>query len=713
MDSRVRTALVLVFLFGVAAVAEPATAGLAPGVAERPPERCERQSVTVDRVAPVTITGPGDTAEPQPGTEPGRFTGAAAPDVATHGQPTVNVSYTYRRLPDQEGVVEVSMRLPATPGLGSVGFEFREGTVTGTENVATNGSTYEWDGDRDAEIVYRLPINWSKVGNRRGSWTLLEHRSPSTTADVDFRTNIRITGDGYAGNKALVLGSHEVYRRQVAGQTIDLVVPGNVSLLYGPRRTVAALANASRAQGFEARAPVVTAFATPDIREPVPQGTTYGIEFNRTILVDADTELGVWVHEYVHTSQYFPRPEGLRWLAEGSAQYYEEVLTVRSGYGPWAAFQRTLDRGADDDSVLAAPDTWQVGPRYQKGALVLAAIDREIRTATNGSRTIGDVFGRANQWGPNATLETFFGAVRDVGGSNAAATAERYLTTSATPDPTGFKPVYGAGYQQLERQVLEAVAVGQDRNRTLERLGRNPLRLGETVRITARITNNGSARGLARLAPNLDTNTSIIDEPWVGWLRPNETVTRTVSHQFDSPGRYEIRGDTFEGGTFTYRFRVAPERDTASVTGLTVTTDDTDRIGVSTTVRNTGDRDTFVALPVRLDGRRVSTTTLVVGSNSVRTVFFTVNRSGAGTIAVGDAETAIGSSTGTGPTPGDSTASPGGVTRTADSGTGPGSATPNPGDESRPFATGPAVGFLAVLVILGVAGIAARRLRER
>ncbi|MEZ3145681.1 hypothetical protein [Halobaculum sp. MBLA0143] len=485
---------------------------------------------------------------------------------------TLNVSYTYRRLPDEQDVVEVTMRIPATPGIGEVRFEFQEeSTVVTTENVTRSGGVYEWTGETSATVTYRLRIDWSYTGNARESWTLVEHLPPAIRpeAAADTDETIAVAGTGYVGNNTLLLGSHEVHPRQADGQIVHLVVPGDRSLRYGPTRTVDALANVSRSLEVGARDETVHAFATPKIRTEatILEFDGFALDGN-TLLVDADAELAAWVHEYVHTRQAFSTAERLRWLTEGSARYYEWLLAVESGYADWGELREVFRKATNDDSVLSDPDTCRAESDYAKGALVLAAVDREIRTATDGERTLEDALRRINGEDTAPTVDSFVRAVRRVGGPEAAATAERYVTTRAVPefrsDTERLETVYGYRSPQIREQVVHASVVGEDGTRSVNSTdGQITVDLNETFRLTARVENTGDSRGLGAVRPRLSTERlggDYVDTTWVGWVAPNESVTQNATHRFGRPGDYTL----FWNGV-RYDVCVAPARGAPSV----------------------------------------------------------------------------------------------------------------------------------------------------
>ncbi len=610
-------------------------------------------------------SAPGETAGSAASPTDRRALQTTVTRTAGQSDPVVDAAYTYRRLPDRPGVVGVTMHLPRTPAVDRLSVGFREEvTVVDTTNVTRAGERYEWSGQSPAEIAYRVPINWTYVGNRGDAWTLVQHRTPrvDATQSVDLRGAVRVDGEGYVGNTTVLLGAHDVYERRAAGQRVRVVVPAGVELSTGPRRTVETLAGAARSLSIGGRDEVVHGFVTPQIEIGATRLEQPGFALDgTTLLVDADYEIDTWTHEYVHTRQEFPEPDGLRWLTEGSAEYYGWLLSIEQGHDDWGPLRGAFTRGSTDDSVLADPDTWGGETQYDKGALVLGVLDREIRRATDGERTVADAIRRVNG-AEDPTLETFVAAVRDAGGPDAAAAARRYLTTGAAPayrpDDEVLDAVYGVSSDDLERspevrvRVRDVSATRPNGSRTIAPGAETiTLRQGETLRVEARVMNDGETGGLASLVVRRSVEggpSERVATPWVGWVPPGETVTTNGTHEFARPGTYEL-----SWGDRRYTVRVAPDRETASVVDVTATRNDTDgRVLVTARVRNDDPRPTFVELPVSVAGQRVSTQAVVVDGTTTRTVTVRLNVSETApfNVSVGDVGTTVQAADPDGPT---------------------------------------------------------------
>lgn len=574
-EPTVRVVLGLVLLLPGMTVATTPTDLTVSDAAAQPPEQVvdgEELGSTDERTtAPDRTGGRGRMGRP-----------SGTPASGQHSGATLNITYTFQRLPERPGIVGVTMRLPETPAADGASIDFREGrgvTVVNTTNVERVGTSYEWTGDRPAEIAYRLPINWTYTGNRAASWTLVQYREPSIAsidagASVEVRRRARLAGAGYVGSTAVLLGRHTVSQRRAGEQRIRVVVPDNVTLRDDPRSTVSALAAAARSLSIGGRDEVVHVFVTPKIRTEAEQLFQPGFAIgDDTLLIDAESEFDVWTHEYVHSRQEFPDTGRIRWLTEGSAEYYGWLLTVEQGYDSWSPLREVFVEATTDDSVLADPETWRGETEYNKGALVLGVLDHEIRVATDGERTLQDVFRRLNA-DTDPTLDTFVKTVGEVGG----------------PDAGGL------------------------------------------ARVAVRKTSDGT--------------TDRVKTPWVGWLRPQVTVTRNETFQFSRPGTYETAW-----GDRQIVVRVARDRGTASVIGVNATLNrSSEQVIVDAIVRNDADRPTFVELPVSLDGQRLRTVRAVVDGSATQTVTVSLNssRQAPYDVGIGDARATVGQQDGAG-----------------------------------------------------------------
>jgi len=90
----------------------------------------------------------------------------------------------------------------------------------------------------------------------------------------------------------------------------------------------------------------------------------------------------------------------VEWLVEAQADYYAGLLALETGRTDFGDFSDLLERGERSryaDGVLIDRSTWDdPDTDYAKGALVYGEIDRRLRLATDGDRTLEDVFRTLN-----------------------------------------------------------------------------------------------------------------------------------------------------------------------------------------------------------------------------------------------------------------------------------------------------------------------------
>lgn len=161
-----------------------------------------------------------------------------------------------------------------------------------------------------------------------------------------------------------------------------------------------------------------------------------------------DTWSFTWRHEYVHTRQEFDPADELRWIREGSANYYAYLETVREGDYPyrslpwWDAEQRQ-DR-LQNDTVLADPKTWHDFTDYNVGPIVLATLEARIRNGSTDA-TLTAVFRRMNDHQGAVTAADFRRFVAEAAGTSQQAWLERHVSGSAVPAPPREPFRYTAG----------------------------------------------------------------------------------------------------------------------------------------------------------------------------------------------------------------------------------------------------------------------------
>jgi len=414
MRRRDAAVLVVAVLAVAAAVAGPATAAPGDGPTERDPANDESAAT-----ASVAADADGD-------------------DDGDDDDAAVTEFRTYDRLPDTKGTVRVTLRYELSAGVASVCVSLPRDAedVNASGFQAADGfCDWHWDGDTESPtLTFTKPVDtmadsapgpeverngWAYVeanvpGRLRlagGDWQFFENRStgePRIDRRVEFSG-----GEGAATDAAAILGPVEVANWSGDGERFRVLTPaaGDVPLeRYRPALTAA---SADLHVGTRRN---ITVYAFPD---GVHTGSLYG----DSILVpqiDGDTQQAqrIWIHEYVHARQrgFYPT-DRLRWFVEASAEYYEYRLSLQRGEIDYATFRDGVTADRYTDAVLTNRSTWaNRGVQYELGAHELAALDARIRAASNGTRTLEDVFYMLNRESSRVSYEDFADVVATVAG---------------------------------------------------------------------------------------------------------------------------------------------------------------------------------------------------------------------------------------------------------------------------------------------------------
>lgn len=457
----------------------------------------------------------GAAATPTPGPGPGATgvpPGAVANASGSTGSETLDRTFGLSRLLDDPGVIRVQVRHDIPGSVVTLSTTVPENaTVVGTEGFQQKADReYEWTReDHTPSITYRFPVNRTAEGSGflfvdTGSWALVRRpRMPVTYSGAGERPavvdTLAVDGTGAAGEDIAYLGEYRAHTQKRAGQRLRLVVPAAAALAERPQDVFDAVGQtAGRNLGPRDEAVFVVAAPTT-----VRWGAT-GLQRAEADLWVRDNERlnspdSVWLHEYIHTRQVYGTKTETRWTVEGMADYYAALGTLEQGHIDYERFRQHLRLGRQyEDVVLADPDTW-VGTRanYHKGTLVMAAIDRRIRLATDRERTLADVLTRVNRehdGDAGLTQAKFLDAVEAVAGSDVRAYARQYTETSTAP-ATWNRSEHMAAFGNADlRHSFDGVAVaGPYRNATYD----DPPTLvpGERLTVRVHVENAGTAPG--------------------------------------------------------------------------------------------------------------------------------------------------------------------------------------------------------------------------
>ena len=382
------------------------------------------------------------------------------------------VGVTYRVQSDGTDAVRVTATFTAPNTTLRIRLPNDARAVAASNFESANGQfDYRLEGPSTATLSYTVPVGDARSGYAgrnvaaTSTWALFRrHRvEPDVVAtgkDSSVEEQYADDWQGVAGADVVYWGAHERYERRAGGQRITLVVPAAADV--SPQRILDSLEATATSLRVGARDDRVTVFVAPD---PVRRGgLTSGWEVNRTqdIWVHESSSLStandVWVHEYVHTRQDWVASDQVSWFREASAEYYGALFAYRQGRISFEAFQTYL-RGVDAtaNATVDAPGTWQTRDvPYEKGALVAAALDARIRTASDGERSLQWVLARMNAHEGTVTDDDFRRFVERAAGKPLDGWLDRHVNGTAVPSLPSQPSVYAsAPTNQSSGSVLE------------------------------------------------------------------------------------------------------------------------------------------------------------------------------------------------------------------------------------------------------------------
>ncbi|CCQ34647.1 beta-glucosidase protein [Halorhabdus tiamatea SARL4B] len=584
------------------------------------------------------------------------------PTQATTEWKNVTITQEYRLQPDDPGQIEVT----ATVSFPDIVTEFEvavpwQGTVTDTDGFeSTVSRRYEWTGEsKEATITYDLDANETVRGDGpergsgrflyadTGSWALVRPpdlefvtgRFETTDGDVDVGIDHRrtVAGDGAVGDLVAYLGPHETYTRTAHGQTFELVVPEAASMAAEPEAVLAAFANASDEFRVGDRDERVFTVAAPTSVEWAVLGLQ---TWDSDMWVRADEPIetadNTWLHEYVHSRQQLNTTNATEWLIEATATYHAAALALEDDLADFDSFEGVLDRGTRDrydEVVLAEQSTWTGNAEYDKGGLVAGELDRLIRLATTRSSHFETVLGDLND-DTVIDHDRFLQTVERIANESVAATADRYLTSEATPT-TWTRTQHEAAFGATPAEFTTELASGSDayriagpyRNVSSGDIGR--LAVNETVTVPLTVTNVGGSAGAFDIPLTVD---GTVVSRATGRLDANESTTIELSHTFEQPGTYSVgTGDDVTTVEVTEPVAAVVESVAADPSSL----DTPGNVTLEATVANNRDFPAAATLSFTRNGTMVAERTVSMGPGETRTVEATVSLSDAGRYELG------------------------------------------------------------------------------
>lgn len=363
----------------------------------------------------------------------------AAPAATRAGGPgplptTYSVDYVVRIAPERPGVATVGWRLAGIDEIEGFRLVFRDaraGDVRGTGRLEWQGRTLTWTpGGPYAHLDYTVAIDRRRGrggfdSHAAGDWVATRAMHLFPRINVRFRagadrarSRARLRFDlpaGWASETAYARLDRHTFAVEEPGKKLDRprgwFVLGRIGVtqvhVAGSAVTIATapgsgLDVAGLVRLWQRTLPLLVPLLGPPpprllfVSAPDPMWRG-GISAESSFYVHGDLplrsadETSTYLHEVLHVWQPFqPRADG-RWASEGLAEYWTLVLQRRAGLIGPAAFARGLElfgrqgRFGEDLSRTHAPRVLN-----NDAPLVLAALDLEIRRATEGRRSLDD-----------------------------------------------------------------------------------------------------------------------------------------------------------------------------------------------------------------------------------------------------------------------------------------------------------------------------------
>ncbi|WP_231189704.1 glycyl aminopeptidase [Haladaptatus sp. DYF46] len=402
------------------------------------------------------------------------------PATAQSSDDPPGVSVSVERRPSDHGVVRYHLDFETPEGAQFWLINYT-GNVVSSEGFVTdrtkNGNhALRWDGDTESPsmtITSGVDSGSGREFAATDEWTLAPTPRVSVAWQVDRNgdweyfhpfqddypdRSVSFADAGVLGAAFTYVGRYDEHVRHVDGQTVRMIVAADASPRESPGDVFDALGSASKRLPGKSPDDVLL-FTLPD---PIWRGGYASPKYDE-LWVHEDARLddpqNLWLHEYVHTRQSFELGDRMRWFREASAAYFASALAMQQGRTSKSAVVGTLSSKEYGKSILSKSDTWANREvPYYRGALTLWSLDDRIRRATDGERSLMDVFDRMNRRNESVSYTDFRKIVAEVAGRSLAPWLNKHVTATARLDPSQLQKRNDTGFN------VGAAAGGSDGN---------------------------------------------------------------------------------------------------------------------------------------------------------------------------------------------------------------------------------------------------------
>ena len=227
----------------------------------------------------------------------------------------------------------------------------------------------------------------------------------------------------------IILGDIGVRYDRIAGLRVNVAAPTNQGMR---RNDILALLNWTLPEvlrivpDFPKRLTIVGA------GDPMWRG---GLSGPQSLFIHADRPLisengtSTLLHEIMHIALGSSADEGMDWIIEGLAEYYSLAILHRSGTISDRRFAAAIRKQAQwGSAVVSLCGSTSSGAITARAVTILSDLDREIRTMSNGRKSLDDVMAALAASEDAISLGDLAAIVRQFAGSDADA-----LKTSNLP----------------------------------------------------------------------------------------------------------------------------------------------------------------------------------------------------------------------------------------------------------------------------------------
>ena len=220
----------------------------------------------------------------------------------------------------------------------------------------------------------------------------------------------------------IILGDIGVRYDRIAGLRVNVAAPTNQGMR---RNDILALLNWTLPEvlrivpDFPKRLTIVGA------GDPMWRG---GLSGPQSLFIHADRPLisengtSTMLHEIMHIALGSSADAGMDWIIEGLAEYYSLAILHRSGTISDRRFAAAIRKQAEwGSSVIKLCGSTSSGAITARAVTILSDLDREIRTMSNGRKSLDDVMAALAASEDAISLGDLTAIVRQVAGADADA----------------------------------------------------------------------------------------------------------------------------------------------------------------------------------------------------------------------------------------------------------------------------------------------------